>query len=59
VELDVLKREGEALIAYARSRGAQHIICCSGDLGYTLVDPQSSRCVTRQELEKEIIAWSR
>jgi ATP phosphoribosyltransferase regulatory subunit len=57
VEMDVVGRTGDALIAYGRECGARHIIAASGG-GYTLIEPDGARTMSRGELEKEIATWT-
>ena len=58
VEVDVLGRDEEALIAYARLRKAHRVILCRGASTYLLHDQRGSRELGREELEREIDSWS-
>jgi ATP phosphoribosyltransferase regulatory subunit len=58
VEVDVLGRDEEALIAYAQARKAHHLVSCRGGSVYLLHDSSGSRELGREELEKEIRSWS-
>jgi len=58
VEMDVLGRTGEALIAYARERGARHAIASLPNGAYTLIGPEGKRTLSRGDLEKEIATWT-
>jgi ATP phosphoribosyltransferase regulatory subunit len=58
VEVDVLGRREEALVAYARARGAHHAVYCRDAATYVLSDAQSSRVVSQRELTEEITAWN-
>jgi len=59
VEVDVLGRDEEALIAYARARKAHRVICCRGASIYLLRDQRGARELGRRALEEEISSWSR
>jgi ATP phosphoribosyltransferase regulatory subunit len=59
VEVEVLGRGGEALLAYALARGAHHVVSCCDASSYVLSDAQTSRQISRRELEEEIAAWNR
>jgi ATP phosphoribosyltransferase regulatory subunit len=63
VEVDVLGRQDEALVAYARAKGAHYVVCCGEGPTYTLTDLRSSepgcrRVLNRHELEQELALWS-
>jgi len=58
VEVDVLGRRGEALIAYARARGADHAIACRDAATYLVSDAHTLREMTLSELTKEMASWS-
>jgi len=58
VEVDVLGRRGEALIEYARARGAHHAIFCREASTYVVSDAHGSREMGPHELEEEIASWN-
>lgn len=58
VELDVLGREEEALVAYAQSRGARRILRCTPE-GYLLIEGDRRRLFTREALKEEMTQWNR
>ena len=58
VEVDVLGREGDALLAYGRERGACYVIApLTGD-AFALIGPAGRRTLRRDDLEKEIATWT-
>ena len=61
--MDVLPRDEQAFIAYARLQGAHRVLCCRGADDYWLVEGASAndrgRALTRSALEKEMAAWKR
>jgi ATP phosphoribosyltransferase regulatory subunit len=60
VEVDVLGRQGEALAAYARARGAGRVLACGeGEAGYRLIEGQHTREVTLGQLREEMPSWLR
>jgi ATP phosphoribosyltransferase regulatory subunit len=58
VEMDVVGRTGEALIAYGRERGARHVIASLPNGEYALVGLGGTRTLRRGDLEKEIATWT-
>ena len=59
VEVDVLGREGDELMSYARRRNAPRTLRCRGDNGpWLLSDERGERVLTVSELLKEIHTWS-
>jgi ATP phosphoribosyltransferase regulatory subunit len=60
VEVDVLGRDGEALLAYARQRGARHVVRCQSDGGFRLLDAgQPDRQRSADQLVEEMRSWNR
>ncbi len=63
IEVDVLGRRDEALLTYARQKGAECVICCDEATAFTVIDLRSSpparrQGVTRRELEQELVLWN-
>jgi ATP phosphoribosyltransferase regulatory subunit len=58
VEMDVMGRTGDALIAYGRERGARYIITPQTDGRYRLIATDGERTLRRGALEKEIATWT-
>ena len=59
VEMDVLGRREEDLVAYARNRGAVHIIYPRDATTYVLTEGETSRELGLRALEEEIASWNR
>lgn len=58
VEVDVLNRDEEALLAYARARGARRLLRCVPE-GYLLIEGEERRLLGREALEEEMTQWNR
>ena len=60
VEIEVLGRQGEELIAYGQAKGATRILACdeNSPTNYLLTDAQGSRWLSRQQLEEEMASWT-
>ncbi len=58
VEVDVLRRDEEALWAYARARGARRVLVCTPE-GYLLLEGEAERRLSRALLEEEMRQWTR
>ena len=58
VEVDVLGRDGQALLDYGRSRGAHHILLALDGGGYRLLEGATERVVQRQALWEEMASWT-
>jgi len=60
IEVDVLGRQGRALVDYARVRGAHRILLC-GDAGarFLLLDGGGEREVPLGQLREEMLLWLR
>jgi len=56
VEVDVLNRDGEELVAYARSRGAHRVLCHDG-AGHRLVTTEGERAASLREVREELASW--
>ena len=60
IEVDVLGRDGAALLAYAHRRGTHHVLRCQGDDKlWLLTEEESERTVTAAELLEEMSTWNR
>ena len=57
VEIDVLGRQGDALLAYARLRGAHRTVCRHKGASFTLIESGSQRQVGREALWEEMSSW--
>ncbi|MBC7256185.1 MAG: hypothetical protein H5T66_08805, partial [Chloroflexi bacterium] len=58
VEVDVLGRDREAFLAYARARGARRLLMCTAE-EFLLVEGETERCLPRAALEEEMRQWTR
>jgi ATP phosphoribosyltransferase regulatory subunit len=59
VEMDVLGRRGEDLVAYAREREAAHAVYPRDAATFVLTDGKTSRELSLRALEEEIASWTR
>ncbi len=59
VEMDVLQRDGEALLQYGQARGARRIAACGPEGRCTLHQQGAARELSLAELEEEMMQWSR
>ena len=58
VEIDVMDRRGQELIAYARARGATYAVCCQDGDQYLMADAHTTREVGLVQLKEEIRSWN-
>ncbi|MDH7487701.1 MAG: ATP phosphoribosyltransferase regulatory subunit [Anaerolineae bacterium] len=59
IEMDVLGRQGEELLAHARRQGCRHVLRCQDDgRSWLLGDEKGERAVTAHRLLEEMKTWN-